>query len=200
MGEGYPRLADTVRKLHYYPVPGANVAYYLLMYGVEFRRVNARRAVPEFLSNLSRPLNEAEFWHDVKKRVEEYADALLDALKPVGANDETAVLASSHPLGPVVPARQSYFSGRLCFEDEACTVYLDSTAFCVNHAAAYKAFHFIAQGAGQHGETKTLKSQVLGCSGRLDSMLKKHLPPELLQVLSGRPGHGGGYSIVLSPR
>jgi hypothetical protein len=96
LGEGYPRSADTVQELEFYPVPGARQAYYLLLYGAEFRRINARRVVSEYLSTLHPIFNEAKLWHDVKKHVEEYTDALRDAIRPVGLGDENNTLHNSN--------------------------------------------------------------------------------------------------------
>jgi hypothetical protein len=71
-------------------------AGFLLRYGIHFRVVKTRTEVEVLLSNLPGHGDENEMWHDIKKRVGEYADALLAALNPDGANRKALRKASAN--------------------------------------------------------------------------------------------------------
>jgi hypothetical protein len=120
-------------------------------------------------------------------------DEALEALRAAPSPPSS----TTPPPVELPPKLVAYFNGRLRFDDATHTVYLDNKLIKVEHATTYNVFHFIAKGAGQHVATKEIRSRVKGCAGRLDVMLKKHLPPALYQLLLPRKGHGGGYSAVL---
>jgi hypothetical protein len=99
-----------------------------------------------------------------------------------------------------VPELDSYFHGRLRFDDATHTVYLDNTPIKVEHIPTYNAFHFIAKGQGQLVKTEDIKTDVKACAGRFDVQLSDHLPSDLRLILTSKRGHGGGYAIDLSKK
>jgi hypothetical protein len=98
------------------------------------------------------------------------------------------------------PEADSYFRGRLRFDDATHTVYLDGTPIKVEHVPTYNAFHFIAKGQGQLLKTEDIQTNVKACSGRLDVQLKHHLPAELYRILKSKRGYGGGFAIDFSKK
>jgi hypothetical protein len=99
LGENAPKLSDTLGRFGV--ADGAVPAERILRAGTWFHCINTRMRGREVLCNLETnfPRQPELGWHDIKMRVTEYADALLDAIKPMclhkGAKPEQFVAQKS---------------------------------------------------------------------------------------------------------
>jgi hypothetical protein len=79
------------------------------------------------------------------------------------------------------------------------TVTVKGRAFGIDHPAAFQAFRMIAEAKGSLVSVHAIR-QLPGCKGRVDRLLREHLPTDIRSLIRSKKGQGGGYWLQLPRR
>jgi hypothetical protein len=86
--------------------------------------------------------------------------------------------------------------GRLEIDSLSKTVRLGRKTATIEYAAAFQAFLHIAQAEGKTVSVADIQ-KIPGCKGRVDRLLKNHLPEWVQALIPAQHGPGGGRALLL---
>jgi hypothetical protein len=86
--------------------------------------------------------------------------------------------------------------GRLKIEPLTGTIRLGGKRITIEHAASFQAFLRIARAEGMIVRAAEIR-EIPGCQGRVDLLLKRHLPAWVQELIPAQKGPGGGWALRL---
>jgi hypothetical protein len=117
----------------------------------------------------------------------ERIDELLTSLADVRKKDPP----------PPPPQAATVRIGRLEIDPLTKRVSLDRKSEIIKHPIAFQIFLFIAKAEGAPVTSEEIRKEVLHGNVRIDTILKKHLPDWVRELIPGQPGRNGGYALRL---
>jgi hypothetical protein len=96
------------------------------------------------------------------------------------------------------PTAESPTASRLHTDPLTRTISLDGNSITIKNARVFGVFCCIADAAGALVRTQVIREKVPGCRlGRIDQLLRTHLPKWVRDLIPGQTGPNGGYALLL---